>query len=520
MSTSGGFTPAADAPCYLPRMTRAAAIAMRTAGTLRENCIVVVTDGPVVNGSATEIELNPVSPTAFGQTARVFTTFDNDAWPGIYDIDLGAGTLTELRDRLGNTAKDVDVGGATVTTFPWGVAAFRDNYAEDTVMTAWTTQVGNVTNNRFVGSTIDLTGKTAGAMVDSVFTAATVTSGANFVTTRAVVSGATVSNAGAGALTITDSEVSGTAVLTVTGAATGTKTINRCTIGDRWLMNITGTGSVTLTGTDFRGRGANPSDAELGGSSPIGITDCQIMPAFGLFAALDFAGSGTISLSAGYMAEARFTFAAGSTSGLTASTFSLHRGGNIAATAAATGLIVMQQGCVLAGGSISQSGAAALSMFACQGGVTIIGAAAATRGCTLTGCVGEQFTVTQNGTGSTNLDSVTQSVAVGTIAVNLNSTNAATPAQSFVRLAMTNGATLNVVDPAGAQPMDNCTIQTQSTVNLQAGGTMSRCRVAGEATLNTGAFSHIAVVVELQGTTTLTAANVNRQRTAGFSNVI
>lgn len=527
MSTSGSFVPAAVPECpYAPRMTRAAAIALAAGGGLLENCVVVITDGPVIgtagNTSVTEIELNPVSTTAFGQTARVFTTFAPEAWPGVYDVALNK--ITELRDDFGNTAKDIDAGAATVhTQWPWhlGSATLRDNYAEDATLTAMAAQVGTITNCRFVGSTVNFTGKTAGTWTDTEFVGATVTTGANMVATRSKVTGATVTNAGAGAFTLTDSRVTdASTALAISGAATGAKTLTGTTIRDRFRMNITGQNVVVLTGSEFAGQGSNPSEAELGGTGTISITDTTVMPAFGLLTALDLQGSGTVTLGQGDMRESRISVAAGASSIVTATTFTFRRSGGIIVAATGTGNVVLLQGVFLAGGSVQQNGAAALSMNACQGGVSLVGAAAATRGATLTGCTGQQLTVTQNGTGSANLDNIIQSEGIGSVAINLNSTSAATPAQTFPRLALTAGATLNVIDPAGAQPIDNTTIEQQATVNLQAGGSMSRCRVAGEGTLNTGAFGHIATTVELQGVTTLTAANVNRRRTKSFSDVV
>lgn len=165
MSTSGSFVPAAVPECsYAPRMTRAAALALRAAGGLRENCVVVlITDTPVIgnagNTSVTEIELNPVSPTEFGTTARVHTTFAASAWKGVYDIDLGtAGSITELTDDFGNTAKDIDADSPTVhTQVPWHLGGlgpfpapiFRDNLFEDAVLTGWDTLPAspNITGN-------------------------------------------------------------------------------------------------------------------------------------------------------------------------------------------------------------------------------------------------------------------------------------------------------------------------------------------------------------------------------------
>lgn len=517
MGTSGSYTPPSAAECaYSPRMTRAAALALRAASGLQENCVVVITDGPAIGPAATvtEIELNPVSPTAFGQTARVFTSYDNDAWAGVYDIDLGAGTITELRDNRGNVAKDVDAGGATVTSFPWGNASWRDNYAEDATLTAAAAQVGLITNCRFVGSTVDFTGKTAGAWTDTAVTGgATVTTGANMVATRATITAATVSNAGAGAFTLTDASVlDTTTTLTVTGAATGTKTLSAGTVvRDRFRMNITGTGNALLQGSTFTGRGSFTSEAELGGAGGVFISGTLVRPSFGAFPALNIAGDGALTLTDGDMRESRIQTAAGSTSVVALSTFTFRRSNAVTVSATGTGTVSMVQGNYLSGGGIVQNGAALLAMNACTGSILMVGAAGATRGLTMTGCFGQQFNVTQNGTGSTNTDSILQSSGVGTTVVNLNSTLAGTPTQNHVRLALTNGATLNVEDPALPQPIDNSTIETQGTVNVQPGGTFVRCRVAGESTLNTGPHSHVSSVIEGgQFTKTSTGANVGR----------
>lgn len=158
MSTSGSFTPPAAPECaYAPRMTRAAALALRAAGGLLENCVVVITDGPTIgtagNTSPTEIQLNPTGPSELGTAARVHTTFDNTAWAGLYDIDLGtAGSITELTDSWGNKAKDVDADSSTVhTQWPWhkGSATFRDNYAEDSTFAGLDAITVPFTDNTF-----------------------------------------------------------------------------------------------------------------------------------------------------------------------------------------------------------------------------------------------------------------------------------------------------------------------------------------------------------------------------------
>jgi hypothetical protein len=301
MSTSGSFTPADVPECpYAPRMTRAAALALRTAAGLKENCVVVITDGPVIgtagNTSATEIELNPVSPTELGTTARVHTTFATSAWPGVYDIDLGtAGSITELTDDWGNTAKDIDADSPTVHgQFPWhlGSTTMRDNYVEDAVLTGWDTQVGALTNNRVVGSTVNLTGKANGSIADCEFTGTTVTSGAtpffigtqsrvrggtldfgagtavgNIILTRADLQGVTVTRdpAASGSLTISGSRVSDS-TFTQGAGATGTLSVTDSDVSTGTLLNVDpgSAKGITLNGAIMRGYSVRTQDS--GGS--------------------------------------------------------------------------------------------------------------------------------------------------------------------------------------------------------------------------------------------------------------
>jgi len=252
-------------------MTRAAALALRAAGGLLENCVVVVTDGPTIgtagNTSPTEIELNPVSPTELGTTARVHTTFAASAWQGVYDIDLGAaGTITELRDDWGNTAKDIDADAATVhTQFPWhlGSATLRDNYVEDSTLIGWDTQAGAVTNNRVIGSTVNLTGKTAGTVGDSQFTNTTLTSGGAF-------------------LGINQSTIRGGNLQLGSGTATGTVSLTRADLNSVTVTrDATATGNLSITGSQVtdstitQGAGAtgaiSVTDSYVSGTSTLNI---------------------------------------------------------------------------------------------------------------------------------------------------------------------------------------------------------------------------------------------------------
>lgn len=282
MSTSGSFVPAVIPECpYAPRMTRAAALALRAAGELKENCVVVLhTDTPVIgtagNTSPTEIELNPVSPTEFGTTARVHTTFAASAWPGVYDIDLGtAGSIVELRDDFGNVGKDTDADSPTVhTQMPWhkGAGSFRDNQAEDATLTGWDTATGTISDNKITGATVDLTGLIGGSFTNNV-----VEQGGRVVVTdggtAAVIQGNHVVkgfdltvNAPGAAFTLVHNTMRGDSAATLTGDVTADLSITQTggTVvidtndfvaegtGTKWVIGQTA-GTVTLQQNSFIG---------------------------------------------------------------------------------------------------------------------------------------------------------------------------------------------------------------------------------------------------------------------------
>jgi hypothetical protein len=152
--------------------------------------------------------------------------------------------------------------------------------------------------------------------------------------------------------------------------------------------------------------------------------------------------------------------------------------------------------------------------------VTWLAGANATRGLTLGPGSVEASTVTQDGTGNANVDNLHSgtSVHLHRATVTLNIADAAAGAQTYQGLAITSGGVLTVAgNPGGGgNPLNNVVIETQATVNIQAGGSVARCRFAGEATFNTGAFAHIASVMELQATKTATAANTNKLTSKAF----
>lgn len=267
MATSGSYTPAAAPECpYAPRMTRAEALALRAAAGLLENCVVVITDGPVIgtagNTSPTEIELNPVGPSELGTKARVHTTFAASAWGGVFDIDLGtAGSITELTDDFGNTAKDVDADSPTVhTQVPWHLGGvgpspapiFRDNYFEDAVLTGWDTLPAspNITGNIVKNTSLEVA---VGAGPNLTLTDNLVEGPGvhrlgptNFNTwTRSTIRNATIN--WDGRQTLTDAQLLDGASVTSVLGSTVLLTISRSVLDDGAIINHQGTsGNVSI----------------------------------------------------------------------------------------------------------------------------------------------------------------------------------------------------------------------------------------------------------------------------------
>ncbi|MEV3895303.1 hypothetical protein [Streptomyces anulatus] len=539
MGTSGSFVPATVPECpYAPRMTRAAAQALAAGGGLRENCVVVITDGPTIgtagNTSTTEIELNPVSATAFGQTARVFSSFAPEAWPGVYD--LAGNRITELRDDFGNTAKDLDAGSATVhTQWPWhlGSATLRDNYAEDAVLTGFP-GTGAFTNNRVVESTLDFTGKTAGTVNQSTFLGSTVTSGAASLTaTRLEMTGSTVANSGTGPVTFTSTEIEGTAnALVLQATDTAGASISGCQwvsggAGFRINLNRTAGGLFSAAACLFQGGSGDPlADLRIAGTGLASLSACQILVRGGGGANSMFVidGPGTFQLT-----RARISDIGGTSVGITkdvASTGSLQITeaeliqGRIVHTGA--GALGISSGSRLTGSVITHGGAGALTISGVRGsGNTITMAPTSTRGLQLIAGHLDGSTITQNGTGNTNAD-IFGSGSTGfngqRATVTLNNTGAAQPSDTYQGLTMQSGATLTAANPGGAtNPVNNSTLGEQSTLNLTAGGTFVRSRLGVQATVNTG-FAVIASIAEgFSVAVTTTADNLDRLANKSFN---
>ena len=147
----------AGSTCPAP-MTRAALIALRNAGGLSKDCDYVVTDhvqGRLVAG--TTIHLQAVAADKLSENVSVNTTYDNEAWAGVYDLDRGL--VLELTDNRGNVAKGIY--GIEVSNFDWGNGSYTNVVVDNATLTV---NIGN-TAPKFniivrMNGTLNLTGFT------------------------------------------------------------------------------------------------------------------------------------------------------------------------------------------------------------------------------------------------------------------------------------------------------------------------------------------------------------------------
>lgn len=149
----GGGAAACPAP-----MTRAALLALRASNSLRPECPYIITDhvqNRLVAG--TTITLRAVSANELSEQVEVNTTYDNEAWAGIYDIDRAL--VLELTDNRGNVAKGFS--GVEVANFDWGNAAYTNVRVDQSTLTVTYGAGAPIANVEVLsGSSLNLTGFT------------------------------------------------------------------------------------------------------------------------------------------------------------------------------------------------------------------------------------------------------------------------------------------------------------------------------------------------------------------------
>lgn len=501
MSTSGSFNPPDVPACaYEPRMTRAQALAHRAAGTLDPNCVVVITDGPVIgtagNTSPTEIELNPVSATDLGMSARVHTTFDpSSAWEALYDIDTGAaGTITRMTDGWNNTAQDSDPDAPTVhTQVPWhkSSATFRDNFFDHATLPGWSAAGGVIRDNVIQESTVNLTGKTAGTFNQNQITGSLFVSNVPtaFITGNQLTT-ATVQHLGTGAGSFSFAfNVMLTGNVSVDAATTSQVTINNNVIGGsaggfRVAVNGKTNELAIISGNRLFNQSLATADLIVSGTGEFGLTNSEISGSsltFNTPGIVDVIGANlggsTINVTAGELVGLRFQMV-GSTAN--------HQG---------NGLLTLQDTTLNASNVITATGS--------------------TRGLRLLGATAFGSIITQNGTGATNNDSFQAGVTLAQAVVNLNATAAGTPASSFQGVIVTSGGQLNVADHTDATPVQSSRIDSRAILNLSGAGVFITGRISSDAVLNLTANA-TSSVIEGAFTKSPIGVNTNRLCNKGF----
>lgn len=497
-------------------MTRAQALALRAAGGLRENCVVVLhTDTPVIgtagNTSPTEIELNPVGPSEFGTTARVHTTFAASAWEGTYDIDLGAaGSITRLTDDWGNDVRDPDADSPTVhTQFPWhrGASNFRDNFVEDSTLTGWGTGTATANRNRLVNATVDLTGDWA--FSDNHVQGATVT------LTQST-----------GARGFNGNTVRGAAQVRVLAGATGNTTINDSQFLDGYVVEVaaTSTAAVTVDGSVFTGHNAAAIDCQIDGSGTRTFNDSQSY-AHTSQTQYVLVGAGIVGVVGGsVMNGARIVRDPATTANVTVN--QTRGSGSLIQGAGATGgaLSLVASTLEAVGTVVTQDGPGGISSNSCKLASNISNTAAATRGMVMTGCDLHAGTLQQGRTGGTGNDNIqyltlraAQSFVVlqGAIDPGGNQT-------PINYVAVESGSQLTLTDPVGSGVgsvcMQNSHLTANAIVTGTATGLVNGCRFSA-ANVALGAFSHDRTIVDGNGPVTFTAGNLNRLHNKAFSDI-
>ena len=163
-------------PCPAP-MTRAALLVLRASNALRAECPYIITDhvqNRLVAG--TTITLRAVSANELSEQVEVNTTYDNEAWAGIYDLDRAL--VLELTDNRGNVAKGIN--GAEVANFDWGNTAYTGCRVENAT---WSVTYGSTAQMLRItvhGATLITTGFTGSMHDNRIHTAANVNfTGAN-----------------------------------------------------------------------------------------------------------------------------------------------------------------------------------------------------------------------------------------------------------------------------------------------------------------------------------------------------
>ena len=393
-------------------MTRAALIALRDAGGLSKDCDYVIIDhvqGRLVAG--TTIHLQAVDANTLSENVSVKTTYDNEAWQGLYNID--SGLVFYLADNLGNTVNSTQ----DVSRFDWGNPSYQRNTINGCFITYTygntatvqylnatnasidlTGYAGNISHLDVIGSTVTLTGSSVRFFrcnfsygTNANFTGTTDTgvlsrwsinastlnfsgSTTNFtslVTVRAHVASWSITNVTGGVLSGSGLDISNSTLNFTDGIGTFTVS-NNSTIESGTIINFSA-GNLTITRTTV----ASGSTIQVGGDNTSTTFFSSHIKTFDLVNN----GAGNLQfINADVSSAALLNVAAGSSCALTFRNTRLSDSSDITIAATAIGNTITFSNCTI---GANQS-------------VSVIG----TRSLTASDCVMNSSTLTSSGSGA------------------------------------------------------------------------------------------------------------------------
>lgn len=454
---NGLYVPAATTPCYDPRMTVAEAIALAAGGSLVVGCPVVITDGPTIGTAGnTSITEIELQPTSPTKFGRGAQVYV----PSFFPQMAWDGEYDLYNGSNGSITR---------------LADHKGNVVEG--------GSGVVILNRFPWHTTQV-------QRNHIYGDVTLTNWGSFST--------------GGAARIRDNVFQNSAIVAI--SATVAPSIQGCefTSGN---VNFASSTATTVTNTKFRNATFAHSTA-----SALVINDCEFV---GGNLALAGVGAVTLTRSRFVGTNSTRTNSTGvftvSNSDLIGCQFNNSPGG-------ATASAITVNDSNLIDCTITNTGTGSVQVQRTYGNnAAVTLASPAARGILLTdsrltGCLVTQARVINN-----IVDTVQRLDIIGgtfTLSSNLGSVTA----QTFTDITMRGASVLAWANGNAATPLSGVTLDNNSTLN--SNGSLVNCRIAANVNLLAGTFDHVGTIVELAGTTILTANNVNRLLNKAFSDVI
>jgi len=392
---SGGESP--DSSCVV-QITRNNLIVLRNAAQLEMGCHYLITDhvqGRLVAG--TRILLHAVSPNLTSETAMVLTTYDNEAWRGIYNID--SGLVIELQDNQNNIARGIN--GTQVANFDWGNTSYTNVVVDNGTLTI---DIGNPTFKRNIivekTAVLTLTGFT-GAMNDITFSTGVT---ANFTNANGTWRLSTIRGGGAfnvsgytgggdnyyneidGACNINFSnsssqvifrqnDISGQSSISHSGVSTGTFTLTSSKVMGSFITHAVGAGNFSATANNNLVSGSqiihqtgtmtlintHNISSTIQQSTNAGATMSLNQAHIKQGANISNQAAGQLNINQSEITQSTATRQAGATGNLTISTSKIWNNSNVTIVGTNTGSTTVSN-CVFENGNVTNSSAVIMSL--------------------------------------------------------------------------------------------------------------------------------------------------------------